>query len=149
MGIICSLDCYNVLIENNIVSNSAGSGIMFSRNMTHSIARNNYVHDEDQCIFVSQSHDNKVYNNTVDDCGNSIYLKSESSNNSIFNNTIQNVNGSAILLNDGAADNSVYSNTIVNPSSEEEAINNEDQDNNTFEDNNVLNSSAFSLVPSP
>ena len=149
MGIICSLDCYNVLIENNTVSNSAGSGIMFSRNMANSIARNNYVHDEEQCIFVSQSHNNKVYNNTVDDCGNGIYLKSESSNNSIFNNTIQNVNGSAILLNDGASDNSVYSNTIVNPSSEEEAINNEDQDNNTFEDNNVLNSSAFPLVPSP
>ena len=149
MGIICSLDCYNVLIENNTVSNSAGSGIMFSRNMTNSIARNNYVHNEEQCIFVSQSHDNKVYNNTADDCGNGIYLKHDSSNNLIFNNTIQNVNGSAILLNDGASDNSVYSNTIVNPSSEEGAINNEDQDNNTFEDNNILNSSAFSLVPSP
>ena len=34
MGIICSLDCYNVLIEKNTGSNSAGSGIMFSRNMT-------------------------------------------------------------------------------------------------------------------
>ena len=59
------------------------------------------------------------------------------------------MNGSAILLNDGASDNSVYSNTIVNPSSEEEAINNEDQDNNTFEDNNILNSSAISFVSSP
>ncbi|MGA7368578.1 MAG: right-handed parallel beta-helix repeat-containing protein [Nitrososphaeraceae archaeon] len=143
MGIICSLDCYNVLIENNTVSNSAGSGIMFSRNMTNSIARNNYVHNEKQCIFVSQSHDTKVYNNTVDNCGNGIYLKHDSSNNSIFDNTIQNVNDSAILLNDGASDNSVYSNIIVNPSFEEEAINNEDQDNNTFEDNKVLTNTTF------
>ena len=58
------------------------------------------------------------------------------------------MNGSAILLNDGASDNSVYSNTIVNPPSEEEVINNEDQDNNTFEDNNILSSSAFSFAPS-
>jgi len=86
MGIICSLDCYKIVIENNKVSNSAGSGIMFSRNMTNSITRNNYVHNE-QCIFVSQSHDNKIYYNTVSNCGNGIYLKSESSNNSVL--TIQ------------------------------------------------------------
>ena len=116
--------------------------------MTNSIARNNYVHDEEQCIFVSKSHDNKIYYNTVSNCGNGIYLKSESSNNSVFNNTIRNVNGSALLLDDGASDNSVYSNTIVNPPSEEEVINNEDQDNNTFEDNNILSSSAFSFAPS-
>jgi poly(beta-D-mannuronate) C5 epimerase len=152
MGIICSLDCYNVLIENNTVSNSAGSGIMFSRNMTNSMARNNNVHNEEQCIFISQSHNNKIYYNTVSNCGNGIYLKSESSNNSVFNNTIRNVNGSALLLNDGASDNSVYSNTIVNPSSEEEVINNEDLGNNTFEDNEIIplpsNSSTSSTLSS-
>jgi parallel beta-helix repeat protein len=76
MGIICSLNCFNVLIENNTVSNSAGSGIMFSRNMTNSVARNNYVHNEEQCIFILQSNNNKIYNNTVCNCGNGIYLKS-------------------------------------------------------------------------
>jgi poly(beta-D-mannuronate) C5 epimerase len=145
MGIICSLDCHNVLIENNDVSNSAGSGIMFSRNMTNSIARNNYVYNEEQCIFVSQSHNNKIYNNTVNNCGNGIYLKSESSNNSVFNNTIQNVNGSAILINDGASDNSVYSNTIINSSPEEEAINNEEQDDNSFENNQIIQSPSSGL----
>jgi parallel beta-helix repeat protein len=48
---------------------SAGFGIMFSRNMTNSTARNNYVNNEEQCIFVSQSHDNEIYNNTVTNCG--------------------------------------------------------------------------------
>lgn len=144
MGIICSLNCYNVLIENNTVSNSAGSGIMFSRNMTNSIARNNFVHNEEQCIFISQSHNNKIYNNTVSNCGNGIYLKSESSNNLVFDNTIRNVNGSAILLNDGASDNSVQTNTIINPSSEEEAIKNEDEESNTFENNNLIPSSTLS-----
>jgi parallel beta-helix repeat protein len=39
MGIICSLDCYNITIEDNEVYNSAGSGIMLSRNMHDSIVR--------------------------------------------------------------------------------------------------------------
>jgi hypothetical protein len=34
MGIICSQDCYNITIEGNEVYKSAGSGIMFSRNMS-------------------------------------------------------------------------------------------------------------------
>lgn len=148
MGIICSLDCDNIVIENNKVSNSAGSGIMFSRNMTNSIARNNYIYNEEQCIFISQSHNNEVYNNTVNNCGNGIYLKSESSHNSIFNNKIKNVNGSAIKLNDGTLNNSVYSNTIfMSSSSGEAAINNENQDNNTFEDNTVLTNSTLELDP--
>lgn len=146
MGIICSLDCYNIVIENNKVSHSAGSGIMFSRNMTDSIARNNYVYNEEQCIFISQSHKNEVYNNTVNNCGNGIYLKSESSHNSIFNNIIQNINGSAIKLNDGTLDNLVYLNTIsMSSSSGEEAITNENQDNNTIEDNTVLTNSTLEL----
>ena len=81
MGIICSLDCYNILIENNEVSNNHGSGIMFSRNMYNSTARSNNVHNETQCIFVSQSHDNEIYNNTATDCKNAIYLKNRSFNN--------------------------------------------------------------------
>ena len=145
-AIICSLDCYNILIENNKVYDNAGSGIAFSKNMTNSVARNNYVYNAERCIFVSQSHNNEVYNNTVNNCGNGIYLKSESSHNSIFNNMIQNVNGSALKLNDGVDDNLVYSNTIVMPSSaEEEAIDNEDQDSNTFEDNTILINGTVNL----
>jgi mannuronan 5-epimerase len=112
--------------------------------MTNSIARNNYVYNEEQCIFISQSHKNEVYNNTVNNCGNGIYLKSESSHNSIFNNIIQNVNGSAIKLSDGTLDNLVYLNTIsMSSSSGEKAITNENQDNNTIEDNMVLTNSTL------
>jgi parallel beta-helix repeat protein len=81
-----------------------------------------------------------VYNNTLSNCGNGIYLKRDSSNNSIFNNMIQNVNGSAILLNDGASDNSVYLNSITDPSAEAEAIDIEDQESNKFENNQIIQS---------
>jgi hypothetical protein len=69
-GIICSLDCYNITIEGNEVYNNGntgkGRGIAFSINMYDSVARNNYVHDQNKCIDVSgESHDNEVYNNKV------------------------------------------------------------------------------------
>ena len=91
MGIICSLDCYNITIEGNEVYNSAGSGIMFSRNMSDSIARNNDVHDEEKCIFLSQSSNNEVYNNDISNCeSQGIYIYHNSIENKVYNNTLTN-----------------------------------------------------------
>ena len=90
IGIICSLDCYNITIENNEVYNNVEPGIMFSRNMYNSIARNNYVHNEGIAIFVSRSHNNEIYNNTISDSTNAIYVRYHSSNNSIHDNTVIN-----------------------------------------------------------
>ena len=112
-GIICSLDCYNVTIEGNKVSHSDGSGIMFSRNMSNSVARNNIVHDESKCIYLSQSHNNEVYNNTVSNCENQgIYLYHNSFENKIYNNTIGNSTEN-ILVSDDSKDNEITSNTII------------------------------------
>ena len=141
IGIICSLDCYNITIEDNEVYNSFGSGIMFSRNMYNSVARNNYVHDETKCIFVSASHNNEIYNNTVSDCGNGIYLKADSSNNNVYDNTIINSTSNGILVNTGSSDNTFSSNTIINATEfginvDEDSVNN----NNRFESNKLINS---------
>ena len=67
-GIICSLDCYNIIIEDNEVYNNGnmgkGRGIAFSINMFDSVARNNYIHHQNVGIDISgKSHDNKVYYN--------------------------------------------------------------------------------------
>jgi mannuronan 5-epimerase len=134
MGIICSLDCYNVLIEDNEVYNSFGSGIMFSRNMTNSIARNNYVHHETQCIFVSQSHNNKVYNNKVSDCDNGLYLRQGSSNNDVYNNAVFDSN-KGVLVNTEASDNAIHSNTINNATENGIVVEDADRISNMIEDN--------------
>ena len=110
--------------------------------MYNSVARNNYVHDETQCIFVSESHNNQVYDNTVSDCKNWIYLKAGSSNNKIYHNTIINATLNGILVNTGASDNTFTSNTIINATElginvDEDA---EDSANNTFENNKLINS---------
>jgi mannuronan 5-epimerase len=140
IGIICSLDCYNIIIEGNEVYNNADVGIMFSRNMYNSVARNNYVYDETQCIFVSQSHNNEVYNNTVSDCENGIYLKHDASNNKIYYNTIMNTTSNGIFVNIGSSDNTFSSNTIINATKFGINVEGSDSENNTFDNNNLINS---------
>jgi mannuronan 5-epimerase len=141
-GIICSLDCYNITFEGNEAYNNAKSGIMFSRNMYNSVARNNYIHNEVNGIFVSASNNNEVYNNTVSDIQEGIYLKAEAANNKIYDNTITNAKSNGILVNTGAHDNTFSSNTIINAT--KFGINvDEDSDsenNNTFENNKLINS---------
>jgi poly(beta-D-mannuronate) C5 epimerase len=139
-GIICSLDCYNITFEGNEAYNNAKSGIMFSRNMYNSVARNNYVHNEVNGIFVSASNNNEVYNNTVIDSGEGIYLKAKAHINKIYDNTITNAKSNGILINTGAHDNTFSSNTIINAT--KFGINIEDSDSvdNTFENNKLINS---------
>ena len=107
------INCHNVTIENNTVFNSAGSGIMFSRNMYNSIARDNIVHNESKCIFISQSYDNEIYNNKVDSCNNGIYLFNKSFANSVHNNTIGSFNESGLRVSSDSTRNHLYSNRIV------------------------------------
>ena len=95
-GIICSLNCYNILIENNKVYHNTDDGIDFSRNMHNSIARNNIVYNEPIGVFVSQSHNDQIYNNTISNTGNGIYINSGSTNNKIYDNTLMNSKSHAI-----------------------------------------------------
>jgi len=114
MGIICSLDCYNITIEGNEVYNSAGSGIMFSRNMSDSIARNNDVHDEEKCIFLSQSPNNEVYDNDISNCeSQGIYLYHNSIGNKVYNNTLTNATEGIEESDDSQGTNEISNNTIV------------------------------------
>jgi mannuronan 5-epimerase len=138
-GLICSLDCYNITIEGNKVYNNSDAGIMFSRNMYNSVARNNYVNDEILCIFVSASNNNEIYNNTVSNCTNGIYLKAESSNNKVYDNTITNSKSNGILVNTGAHDNTFSSNTIINATKFGINVAPDSNNNNTFENNKLIN----------
>ncbi|CAN5191032.1 hypothetical protein BH18THE2_BH18THE2_10200 [soil metagenome] len=117
-GIICSVDCYNITIEDNKVFGNKGAGIMFSRNMHDSTARNNTVFDETECIFVSGSHSNQIYNNTVSGCSVAgLYLKAGSTNNTLHDNIIMN-SKRGILVNNGSSDNIFYRNTVMSNSTQ-------------------------------
>ena len=97
IGIICSLDCYNILIEGNHVYHNTEEGIFFSRNTHDSIARNNHVYNSTTGIMVSESPNNQIYNNTVEEA------TSQAIN--LFN---------PVLPDDGVTENNlVYNNTII------------------------------------
>jgi parallel beta-helix repeat protein len=67
IGAICSDRCYDILIEGNLVEDTTDIGIFFSRNMTDSIARNNNVINARVGILVSESPNNQIYNNTIEE----------------------------------------------------------------------------------
>jgi poly(beta-D-mannuronate) C5 epimerase len=147
-GIICSLNCYNILIENNKVHDNAGDAIDFSRNMYNSIARNNIVYNEPSGVFVSQSHNDQIYNNTIYKSRSGINVNSGSFNNKIFGNTISNSISNAILLATGASGNTFTSNKITSVTPEGLEI---DQDptskNNVFSNNQLIHSSTRATTP--
>ncbi|HVD37136.1 MAG TPA: right-handed parallel beta-helix repeat-containing protein, partial [Nitrososphaeraceae archaeon] len=66
IGAICSDDCYDILIEGNRAEHNSNAGIFLSRNMTHSIVRNNYVSNSSSGILISESPNNQIYNNTIE-----------------------------------------------------------------------------------
>jgi hypothetical protein len=96
IGIICSVDCYNILIEGNKISDTTKAGIFFSRGMQHSTARSNYVYNTSSGIILSESPNNLVYNNTIEAAKSEGVLlynpavpdEGLTQNNQISNNTI-------------------------------------------------------------
>src|SRR5215212_6825113 len=67
IGAICSDRCYDILIEGNLVEHNTDYGIFFSRNMHDSIARNNHVYNATSGITVSESPNNQIYSNTIEE----------------------------------------------------------------------------------
>jgi parallel beta-helix repeat protein len=109
--------------------------------MYNSIARNNIVYNEPAGIFVSRSHSNQIYNNTVSSSGNGINVNSGSTDNKMYNNTIMNSKSHAIIFNNGSNGNTFYSNKLISTNKDGLEI---DQDetskNNVFSNNQVMNS---------
>jgi mannuronan 5-epimerase len=66
LGPICSDRCWDILIEGNLIQDTDGVAIFFSRNMTDSIARNNHVINAQTGILISESANNTIYDNIIE-----------------------------------------------------------------------------------
>jgi hypothetical protein len=111
IGIICSLNCSNILVEGNKVEDNIRAGIFFSRN--------NQIYNATSGIIVSESRDNQVYDNTIEAATSEGIL--------LFNPS---------ELDDGGftEDNLVYNNTILSSATGINAIRSYDNilEKNTF-----------------
>ena len=121
IGIICSVNCSNILIEGNKVENNIRAGIFFSRNMSESIARNNQIYNATSGIIISESSNNLIYDNTIEAVtseGILLFNPSEppydglTESNLVYNNIISNSEDgiSAARSNDNILENNMFSN---------------------------------------
>jgi parallel beta-helix repeat protein len=146
IGIICSHDCYNIIMEDNVVYNSDKVGIMFSRTTTNSTMRNNISYGNGGGISIHDlSSNNLIYNNTVYDNGYGIKISKNSSNNQVYNNTILNSTRYGVCLVEGTNNegNKIFSNTIKDSSAHGICIFNGSSDN--FIESNLLENTRTAL----
>jgi len=118
IGIICSLDCKNILIEKNKVSTSKNAGIMLSKNVVNSVIKDNVVFNQTIGISISDSSNNFIMNNTIFDVDYGIQVKVlrpdtySASDNKIIGNTITNVTKIPIFINEFSSRNTIFQNTF-------------------------------------
>lgn len=110
--------------------------------MYNSIARDNIVYNEPSGVFVSQSHKNQIYNNSISNSGSGINVNSGSSNNKFSGNTISNSLTNAILLTSGVSSNTFTYNKISGSTPESLKIEQDPKSiNNIFSDNQIIHTS--------
>jgi parallel beta-helix repeat protein len=120
IGVVCSDQCSNILIEGNRVEGNTLAGVFFSRGMTDSIARNNHVYNTSIGITVSESPNNQIYDNFVEGATRAaIRLVNPAvaddgftEGNLVYNNTISNSEDgiSATRSRDNILENNRFSN---------------------------------------
>lgn len=114
IGLICSLDCVNVLFEKNSIENNKKIGLMLSRNTVNSTARFNTISDSDVGISVSESNSNNIHDNTILRNIIGLTIKDNSSHNLFLNNTITRSKDCGIVVILGAQNNMIRGNYIEN-----------------------------------
>jgi parallel beta-helix repeat protein len=172
IGIICSHDCYNIMMEDNVVYNSEKVGLMFSRTTTNSTMRNNIAYNNGGGISIHDlSSNNTVYNNTVYGNGYGVKISKNSGNNELYDNNVlnstkysvclvegthndgnrifsNNIDGSSghgVCIFNGSSGNLIESNTLTNTRTGIYVIG-PNALNNTFKDNEIIDSTNSILL---
>ena len=66
-----------------------------------------------KCAFMSQSHDNDIYKNRVDNCNNGIYLFDNPFANSVHNNTADSFNELCLQVSSDSSTNQITANSVT------------------------------------
>lgn len=138
-GIVCSFDCKNMSITGNTISGNSLFGIVLSRNVADSKIINNIIQQEPIGIFISESHDMKIHNNTISKSDYGINTKTSSHNINITNNSIYDPTNIGILIQDKSSGNELSHNEILNPGKYGICVQDNGKDNSIMK-NNIIRS---------
>jgi parallel beta-helix repeat protein len=109
---MCSLNCHEILIQKNEIHDNKEAGLVFSRNVSNSIASYNNVSNSDIGIAASESHANDISQNVISDNRFGLQLKGASFNNMIKNNTVANAGDCGIFVIDDVENNTIIHNSV-------------------------------------
>jgi mannuronan 5-epimerase len=112
VGLMCSQGCHKLLVQKNEFQDNNEAGLVFSRNVSDSVARYNNVSDSDIGIAASESYANDISGNSLSDNRFGLHLKGGSTLNIINNNTIANAIDCGILAAGKAEKNSILHNSV-------------------------------------
>jgi hypothetical protein len=133
-GIICSVMCYNIRIENNELYNNKRDGIFLDAGSHHVTIANNKIYNEDEAIQLPSLSYSEVYGNTITDSNYGIVMYTQvgsvfdrddrcgsigcvSIKNNIHDNNIK-ASKTAIVIKGGASSNIIESNIMNGPSAQ-------------------------------
>ena len=102
----------NLVSKNDIINCRTGIDIYDTQART--VLRDNRIRDCEKGIYLIFVFDARVYNNTISNSSTGIFLREESHDNELFNNTINSSNESGIYLLDSSTDNRIYNNYFNN-----------------------------------
>jgi len=114
IGIICSDQCSHILIEDNLVYNTSGPGIMLDLGTNDSVVRNNVEYNSQGAGVSVHDHSsrNSVYNNTLSNNQYGIKISSNATHNQIFKNVISKASDFGICMIEGSNANEIKLNSI-------------------------------------
>jgi mannuronan 5-epimerase len=155
-GIICSVKCYNMHIENNELYNNQKDGIFMDAGSHHSTISNNKIYNEDEGIQLPSLSYSEVFGNTITDSNYGIVIYTQigsvydrddmcgsigcvSIKNNIHDNTIK-VSRAGIVMKGGASANTISSNFMSGNSQYGITIDGPTTSSNLFRYNHILNS---------
>jgi mannuronan 5-epimerase len=122
IGLVCSLDCYDIIFERNTIYNNSGAGIFLSRNTHDSVARYNIIYGQPIGIGFSESSNNLAYGNNITAVGRGIFLNDpevrddgNTTNNRIYRNTISDsaVGIAALRATENMAADNIFNNITM------------------------------------
>jgi parallel beta-helix repeat protein len=155
-GIICSVMCYNMHIENNELYNNQRDGIFLDAGSHHSTIKDNTIYNEEVGIQLPSMSYSEVYGNRIYNSKYGINLETQigssydrdnrcgsvgcvSINNNVHHNNIK-ASSIGIILKEGASTNTIASNTIDGPNGDRGiVVDGSKTSDNIFRDNHISN----------